>query len=330
MRISEYNSAKVRQCGFLCSLLVVGLHISYTPEGDDAFRWLFYIQHTIGRIAVPMFFVFSGFFVECNFDRGGGYVSVVKKRVRSVMIPYFVCNIIWLIMTLFAMIAANFLHHRELLCVPITGFDFLDAIGLGYAPWHGPSWFLRNLFLLVLVSPFIRWVLDRFSMLYLIIIFGYSVWSEGPLLWTFRASGLFYFSVGMVICRRVVCCALGKAFRWGIVGGAVALGVLTILGLEEQKSFARWVEPFFVAVAVMAIWELVPKAVVPERIARLSFPLYLIHPFVLWGSRQIWVAKSCLIWVATLAVCLVISYFLIFSLNRCFPRFSNVMFGGRG
>lgn len=86
VNLKEKNYASIDVLKFVCSLFVVVLHVatyaladmatgSAPPTGkDNPFLFVLPIAYTILRIAVPMFFVCSGFllFKKMKDNNGGG------------------------------------------------------------------------------------------------------------------------------------------------------------------------------------------------------------------------------------------------------------------
>ena len=72
MRISTQSSEKIKAIGFVCALMVVAIHCATIPKewwnGTLHMpRWVVALQtlgtDTLARLAVPWFFVVSGFFL---------------------------------------------------------------------------------------------------------------------------------------------------------------------------------------------------------------------------------------------------------------------------
>lgn len=76
---------------FFSILLVIYIH-SYYLEGNEfemnKFIQLFWGQG-ICRIAVPLFFILSGYLFFCNIDEGVQTVwRKIKKRCKTLLLPY--------------------------------------------------------------------------------------------------------------------------------------------------------------------------------------------------------------------------------------------------
>ncbi len=121
------------------------------------------LSHVMTQIAVPMFFLFSGFLFFRDFCgwKWGLYGNKIKKRIFSLVIPYLLWNLI----------AAMVLSIN-------TEVDWKNIFGnyyvyqsswnnwLGYAPMTSlPAdiqlWFLRDLIVVTLLTPAIYWLIDK-------------------------------------------------------------------------------------------------------------------------------------------------------------------------
>jgi surface polysaccharide O-acyltransferase-like enzyme len=125
------------------------------------------ISNIIARIAVPLFFLISGFllyFKETNF------FTVLRKKSRTILLPYILWNILAII---FFYVAQNFSFTRPYFATfIIRNFGALDWIGVFTGksgifadrglPLVYQFWFLRDLFILNLSFIGIKKLVDRF------------------------------------------------------------------------------------------------------------------------------------------------------------------------
>jgi surface polysaccharide O-acyltransferase-like enzyme len=153
------------------------------------------------RIPVPMLFFISGllFFWNVNGTRFSQdeFVRKFRARVRTLLVPFLFWNVVVLV---FIGIAQNS-GLREFFAesYPIrqyTPFNYVNAIlGITHAPIAYQFWFVRNLIVLVFLSPLIYWVLRLIPIPFLL---GMGFLWLGQF-WPIRipdAPGLFFFSLG--------------------------------------------------------------------------------------------------------------------------------------
>ena len=94
IEITRETSRRLAVMGFLCACMIVLIHCTTRPSLDPN-QWQWWVVNLFGadgfcRIAVPYFFVASGFFLVGKIHEGGWYFTAVKKRIRTLLIPFVV------------------------------------------------------------------------------------------------------------------------------------------------------------------------------------------------------------------------------------------------
>ena len=126
-----------------------------------------YFSNVLFRVAVPLFFIISGYLFFITYrNTWSGYVSKIRSRIKTLLIPI----LFWNILTLCIMALAQSIPATSVLFSgdksPISSysvFDYFNAIfGLNQLPVAGQFWFIRDLFVMVLFTPLIyvmiRWI----------------------------------------------------------------------------------------------------------------------------------------------------------------------------
>ena len=177
----------------------------------------------LARIAVPLFFMFSGFlfFYKTNGFTAQTYAEKLKKRVRTLLIPYLFWNILFVVFynvsgRLFPGAIESFIGE---------GYSIKDWLmmlwkGHGDMPISYQFWFIRDLMVVILFTPITYWLTKRFDYL-LPLLLGF-LWLMG---WWFHVTGfsinaffffLFYFGC-LLFHHKKELCRVGqasyKAFR---------------------------------------------------------------------------------------------------------------------
>lgn len=126
-----------------------------------------YLSNVLFRLAVPMFFITSGYLFFYTYQHSWlGYTDKVRSRIKTLLIPLFFWNILWLCAIALAEIipfTVVFFSGNNTFIVNYKVFDYLNAIfGLDQLPIAGQFWFIRDLFIMVLFAPIIyilvRWI----------------------------------------------------------------------------------------------------------------------------------------------------------------------------
>lgn len=163
----------------------------------------------IFEICVPLFFFISGylFFYKTAGFTAKIYFQKLKKRVRSLFIPYIFWNLIVLLLLFLAQyfLVGGLVSGKN---KPIADFSLSDWIWSFWdtskinpdlhksLPINSPLWFIRDLMVIVLVSPVIYFIIKKIGV-YAIITFG-LLWFLNPFYYIPGCStvSLFFFSAG--------------------------------------------------------------------------------------------------------------------------------------
>lgn len=158
------------------------------------------ITGELARIAVPLFFFISGFlFFYCSEFSLAAYGMKLKKRVRTLLVPYLFWNImVFLLFLLTQTFLSSMTSGRNKL---ISDYNWLDWLNLFWNYRDGMPicyqfWFIRDLIFVILCSPVVYYFI-RYCKLFSLIALG-GLWILG--LW-FKVPGIsitafFFFSFG--------------------------------------------------------------------------------------------------------------------------------------
>lgn len=189
--IDNDTSHRITSLRFLLIVLVVFIHNCYTPQTilrtidnggtaplfvENAFgHWIkLFISYGIARCAVPIFFMFSAFLQAKKSD---SYPVLLKKRAKTLLLPY----VLWMSLLFFfygglklivAKVAPQFLGKPEDTFLNWTALDWVhkifgykmkpDGSGLEGPQFAGQFWFVRDLLILVILSPVIKVLIKKF------------------------------------------------------------------------------------------------------------------------------------------------------------------------
>lgn len=112
------------------------------------------LSHNIGAIAVPCFFLISGyyFFVKMQKSSKRFYVNQVTKRIRTILLPFVLWNLIYVLVIL----SKNYVFNKVGLAFDIE-YETVQSSSLYRLFWSGPVnyplWYLRDLICMVLLAP---------------------------------------------------------------------------------------------------------------------------------------------------------------------------------
>lgn len=290
------------------------------------------LEAGICTIAVPFFFLISGFMLSRHIDEKGWYLQEHRKRLFSIVVPYF----IW---------STLFVTYRILLGFggDIYVYSRYYAISYFQLPLLTPLWYLRGLFVLFLLSPiFVRVAqLKYLGLLGLFICYGivcpgpngegwvHSLTREGIL----PAAGVFYFTAGLVIGRYPIGITLTRCCSVCFLSVGLLLSFMQAtfhyLNINQWAQYWGWLAiPFM----MIGMWGLIPNKQWPKWLISASFPIFLIHKF-LFPHRF---TNLGLILECGIFGCITVAL-LVFGLSLCatilfrkvMPKVARVCFGGR-
>ena len=206
-----------------------GLPSDYVlPEiGNDSISLCFTVytkvlfSHVLAHIAVPIYFFISGylFFFKTPVLTGGVYAYKLRTRLKSLAIPYLLWNIfpvlvvtcLWLFkylilnqdVGLFVEKMGSYMDNHGWLSILWNskewGSNVINWLGrpvIGSGPINYPLWYIRDLFVAVLLSPVIYVLLIRIKHWFLIVmLFFYfsGIWPQLPGL---SATAMLFFGWG--------------------------------------------------------------------------------------------------------------------------------------
>lgn len=146
---------------FVLSLLIV-VHHSFTVNVDydeinKSLAWIIErFFYNISECAVPIFFFMSGYLFYRNyFGTIEDYKYKLHKRIYSILIPYIIFNCLGYVKHIL-------LHHKE------EKFSILGLLNSIVKSDTMPLWFLRVLFIFVLLAPIIYWLSKHIKIMIII------------------------------------------------------------------------------------------------------------------------------------------------------------------
>ena len=144
---------KVTLVSFLLCVGVVYQHTQWLYHQsavlNEVYRFFFFVIES----CVPFFFILSGFLFFRTFE-SDKWKKKITSRVHSLLVPYLIWNLFYILFTV-TMSRLGFMKS------PVQ----LDSIGHLLVAWinseTSPLWFVRYLFLFVLLSPALFFILRR-------------------------------------------------------------------------------------------------------------------------------------------------------------------------
>lgn len=323
------------------------------------------------HFAVPVFFMFSGFlfFYKAKNFNISIYKQKLHKRFKSLFIPYFCWIVLYILNTEIRKVAGVIIKGK-----PLSGIwqyltdngglhMFWDSSvwGLNIQNWLGwatpmtgpilvPLWFVRDLMVVVLLTPIIYNLIKRLNFIPIILLglcYISGIWIQIP---GFTITTFFWFSLGAYFSIKGKN-MIASIYKWRIPSYIVCIcTLLPLIWLNGRKGngitvniIGQTLYPFYVIASSLSIISIATtliqkgKVKVYPHLAKVSFFVFLSHVFVLGYISNIinkclpidygliMIAKYLITPIATVVVCLLIYSFL----DKFLPRFLAFITGSR-
>jgi peptidoglycan/LPS O-acetylase OafA/YrhL len=306
-----------------------------------------FIADGIARIAVPLFFAISGFLFFRNFgNKYEMYINKVKSRTKTLLVPYllysFICILYYYIMHSIPLTAQYFQSSKPL---PDYSFiEFLQAWLLNPIP--GQLWFIRDLFIFVILSPIFYYVIKKLGFVAVVIIgllwlFTGTKDLAGDTLFAKNIEGVLFFALGgyFTITKSDLKYDVKSPASWLFVW-LVVLGIKTWCTVYEHQRFVP-LHRVSILLGFCVLWLSYPMlnnlcGNFLYSLSKYAFAIFLFHRPMIQVFRRaaqmladnnglvLLVGYFCVVFLSIL-----ISVLLAFILNKTVPKFYNVLVGSR-
>lgn len=239
-------------------------------------------SHTIASIAVPTFFLISGFLFFSNFQEWSwkGYQKKIGSRIKTLLIPYILWNLLPFLLIVGKCLIGDISNGN-----PTTGtldFFYNNILRIFYvfhewessstdwlgnhlystAPLNVPLWFVRDLFVISLLTPIIYLAVTKMKIwLIIALFFAYisKIWTQIPGL---DIESIFYFTVGafFAINKYNFVEFAGKYKYFLLPVSAILLVACTIYD-GNKTEIGHNIIPFYICTSILSVFYLASTAI---------------------------------------------------------------------
>ena len=331
--LKQLQSSTIDLLRFPLAIMVIFIH--YAPQvvnvmeadfsllsGRGIYNLLGIIfSYVLPNIAVPTFFLISGFLFFLNFQHWSwkGYGKKIRSRVKTLIIPYLLWNLfpfVLLIMTqlvdvfhsgkalseVWQYIQANFIHVFYDIHHWNAGVNWLGEKLVLTGPYNLPLWFLRDLIVVTFLSPIIFYAIKKFrifTLLFLFLAYISMIWIQVP---GFQILAFFYFATGAYFALNGInIVSFVNKNRYIIIPLSVILLVVSTLYCGTETTVISIAFPLFICSTVFASFYVASYCikkygVKPNKLLVSScFFIYALHNVAIPGigtiilsSQKIW------------------------------------------
>ena len=330
--MTPYLSNKIRVLSFLSMILIVMLHANVMEISIGQSR---YIQKTmteeITRIAVPLFFLISGylFFIHCDGSRTF-FLKKMRRRVRSLVVPYLILTILGGVVL--------FIAKKE----DSLWYSIIDSILISPKFFY-QLWFAHDLIIMSFLSPLFYLFLKKIPHLWILVC---PVWLTGhywSLLNIVTIESLFFWGMGGIIALH-----FPKLAEYQSVNRKDLVTGILIFWLFISFFIAYTGRPFYIhglnlLMGIYVIWggydiiyPLINHYLPYIHLTKYSFFLYLFHEPVLTGIKKLMLLIVELNQFTSLAIYItapILTIFIVLYSGMCLKKYVPSLFqiinGGR-
>lgn len=355
--MTDYLSKKIKEISFFSMIMVVVLH-SYNLDTKQSgviiefkkgYIWFVetFVSYGITRIAVPLFFLISGYLFFLGFkNEKNEILNKIKKRFKTLVIPY----LFWVLFGIvFYLALQSFPQSQQFFTKKlIKNYDLLDwfnAVFVNIIPYQ--LWFLRDLIVMVFLSPIIYFVIKKANYFYLLILAPLWVLNQDNIIFTSEA--IFFFSIGSYFAINKSTILEKRDSNYAFVFFALWLVVLIIKTVLEQQYDKESIYIIFllktsIIIGLFSVWTLYDSykkrfpinLSVFDKVIAFSFFIYVFHEplltiikkvlFKLLGTNEV---DYFIIYLASPIITLCMTVICGIVLKNSFPKIYKVINGNR-
>ncbi len=339
-------SRAMKNCSFICSVFVILIHTYnveiYNIGPNSIIYWIeYFFEKNIVPCAVPFFFVSSAFFL---YQKPRETVSVYKSRFKSIVLPYFLWNTIY-------MISFSILKRLSLSDMGMDRINIIDILkGIFLYQYNYVYWFMFCLIGFTLLYPIIKQVICRnkylcfFGLLVLIAVYFFSTTNHQTdnLLKNITSerlisSFIYYYlgAIGGYYYKEQIEKISVISKKWVAVIALGLLGlVLSIIGniFDINNNFLN----NLVIIVLLLLILSSSKIAFPKSFLGLSFMIYSMHLiilecvekiiFIIFPHNALWAMVNYFI---APVITLMIIVVLCAAMKKVCPRFYAILNGNR-
>ena len=341
--LANLTSRTIEWLRFPMAAMVVLLHTGALGIGSTqpVYRILSILTSAaFCRLAVPCFFFVSGYLFFSGMQEWNwqGYMRKLKKRVRTLFVPY----VLWNLLAAVVIYLFSVWKTVKEGSAPVTFAEHISGWGGlwdAHTSFDGPLWFIRHLMLLCLFSPLVWWLVKHFGLFWIgactvALIFSSSF--EG--ICTFSAGAFFQIS-GKNILRE-----FGR-----IRIPAYILSVLFLSGIMlfyENTALYLVFRGLFIICGIVSAFNLVSaglgagKLKVRPLLGQSSFFIFAAHNIIILHEIAKWVVLhlipgagtelyNCIDLFLRPTIAVLICVFLYWLMSKVAPGLLALLTGGR-
>lgn len=353
LEVQEYRemlSKAITWLRFPLIFLIIMLHCYSVQrlDGDYAiyFKVLYPFSLWLGETGVPGFFFISGYLF---FQSKKPYSQKISNRIHTLLIPYLLWNSLFLI---FYLLLYALGHPLDINRRNLADYQLNDYLRLfwdrgefdhgNFVPILCPMWYIRNLFIMSLLSPLLYYITRHLRELFLLVVAAWWLSSSHN---AFISQTILFFSIGayfsifdvnplkMIKERKIWFLILFLIFGIGDIATHTIVG--TPINLQIHRLALTFNIP---ALLLLADYRttLAPTSRI-QFLAQSSFIVFCVHYPIVLILRKFCVTffngatneTHILLYFICVVIATLISLGFYCILDKYFPKTKNILSGNR-
>ena len=282
----------------------IGQELVFNQSAAGKWVQLFFSQG-LCRCAVPLFLMFAAFL---QVKKNDPYPILLKKRVKSLLVPYLLWFCIYLVYPhlmklLLLFIRPEILKHPD---DTLLNWHFSDwfhyFLGYGELDIHGDIgcprfaiqfWFVRDLFILILLSPILKYFAKRFKFGFLLIV-TFLLLCPVKHLFFIRTQSVFFYTLGLYwALYDIPVLETVDKISWKESFAFFALTFVVTWLFYDKLATSYWFMNVAAGIILLKLSALIvsneKSFSIASRLSPYSFFMYAVHIFLMNFIRPLWI-----------------------------------------
>ena len=295
--IGDRISHRIALMRGILTLMVVNIHsinlVVHFQTGNVSWGnspWLATIEYlfseVVSRTAVPAFFFISALLL---YKKEFKWIDNLKKKIRSLVIPYIIVNSFWIAVYLILQSIPSLSTYFTMDGYIIRNWDiigWLKGYGIFSSPLVAPLWFIRDLFVLNVLSKVIKRILNYAPTAFAILLLLFWISPYNTHVFCLNKQALCFWSFGYICVHFNY--NLEKLDRVRSPWLVSLYFILVAMDVLFKESQLNWIIHNIAILFGVVFWFVYGTTIQKDSINRLllliseySFGIYLFHQLTL-------------------------------------------------
>ncbi len=315
----------------------------YVPKGmyPHFDTTVYALKACFGEVAVPLFFLISGYLFFISIDKFvfGVYKNKLKKRVKSLLIPYLCWNSLFILFVfVLQVIHPEWMGEKKM----VEDFKFYDWIDAYWDLNNGliPLWYVRDLMVISLLTPIIYYAIKKTGLLLPLMLGALYLMNEFKYMPGVGTRCSFLFVLGAYFAIKNI-----NFFAWA--NRHLTILLVSYISLAFVDTYCRsmglgWLNQWTLLLGVFALsatfYRLTVKhnLRVPNILVESSFFIFVFHMFIIYALGKFWPAiipvNAATIYMMQILIPITVSFacMSVFWMGKkTMPKITAIMVGAR-